>query len=133
MKQDARQYSKIEYKELCKTVRKQMRNEIRKYNVQLVQKALTENKGLKSAKLKTKEGKSLMVAVRNKDGSIATDRDKIVKRCAEFYMELYSSTSERPTIQTSVEDSVPKVLITEIQHAVKHMKNNKAPQEMMES
>ena len=88
-----------------------------------------ENKGLKSYKLKTKEGKSLMVAVRNKDGSIATDRDKIVERCAEFYMELYSSTSERPTIQTSVEDSVPEVLITKVQNAVKHMKNNKAPRD----
>ena len=55
MKQDTTQYSKIEYVELCKTVRKQMRDEIRKYNVQLVQKALTDNKGLKSAKLKTKE------------------------------------------------------------------------------
>ena len=129
MKQDATQYSKIEYRELCKTVRKQMREEIRKYNVQLVQKALTENKGLKSAKLKTKEGKSLMVAIRNKDGSITTDRDKIVERCAEFYRELYSSSTDRPTIQTSAEDSVPEVLSAEVQHAVKQMKNNKAPGE----
>ena len=127
MKQDATQYSKIEYRELCKIVRKQMREEIRKYNVQLVQKALTQNRGLKSAKLKTKEGKSLMVAIRNKDGSITTDRDKIVERCAEFYRELYSSTADRPTIQTSAEDSVPEVLSAEVQHAVKQMKNNKAP------
>src|SRR3977135_2704666 len=126
MKQDATQYSKIEYRELCKIVRKQMREEIRKYNVQLVQKALTQNRGLKSAKLKTKEGKSLMVAIRNKDGSITTDRDKIVERCAEFYRE-YSSTADRPTIQTSADDSVPEVLSAEVQHAVKQMKNNKAP------
>src|SRR5438477_11228144 len=84
MKQDTTQYSKIEYVELCKTVRKQMRDEIRKYNVHLVQKALTDNKVLKSAKLKTKEDKSLMEAIRNKDGSITTDRDKVVERCAEF-------------------------------------------------
>src|SRR5271154_5767781 len=103
MKQDATQYSQIEYRELCKTVRKQMREEIRKYNVQLVQKALTENRGLKSAKLKMKEGRSLMVAIRNKGGSITTDRDKIVERCAEFYRELYSSTTDRTTIQTSTE------------------------------
>src|SRR5271154_1126631 len=107
--------------ELCKTVRKQMREEIRKYNVQLVQKVLTENRGLKSAKLKTKESKSLMVAIRNKDGSITTDRDKIVERCAEFYRELYSSTTDRPTIQTSTEDSVPEVLGAVVQHAVKQI------------
>ena len=127
MKQDPTRYSKIEYVELCKTVRKQMRDEIRKYNVQLVQKALTDNKGLKSAKLKTKEDKSLMLAVRNNDGGVTTDRDKIVERCAEFYRELYSSTSERPSIQTSVEDPVPDVLITEAQHAVKQMKIIEAP------
>ena len=127
MKQDTTQYSKIEYTELCKTVRKQMREEIRKYNVQLVQNALKENRGLKTAKLKTKQGKSLMVAIRNKDGSITTDRDKIVERCAEFYRELYSSTTNRPTIQTPAEDSVPEVLCAEVQHAVKQMKNNKAP------
>src|SRR3977135_4233665 len=79
MKQDATQYCNIEYRELCKIVRKQMREEIRKCNVELVQKALTQNRGLKSNKLKTKEGKSLMVAIRNKDGSITTDRDKIVE------------------------------------------------------
>jgi Reverse transcriptase (RNA-dependent DNA polymerase) len=122
-----RQYSKIEYRELCKTVRKQMREEIRKYNVHIVQKALTQSRGLKSAKLKIKEGKSLMVAIRNKDGSITTDRDKIVERCAEFYKELYGSTAERPTIQTSPGDSVPEVLSAEVQHAVKQMKSNKAP------
>ena len=59
MKQDANQYSKTEYRELCKTVKKQMRVEIRKYNVQLVQKALTENRGLQLVKLKAKEGNSL--------------------------------------------------------------------------
>src|SRR3977135_1465407 len=106
-----------------------MREEIRKYNVQIVQKALTQNRGLKSAKLETKEGKSLMVAIRNKDGSIATDRDKIVERCAEFCRELYSSTADRPAIKTSDEDSVPEVLSAEVQHAVKQMKNNKAPRD----
>ena len=127
MKQDANQYSKTEYRELCKTVRKQMRVEIRKYTVQLVQKALTENRGLKSAKLKTEEGKSLMVAIRNKDGSITTHRDKIVERCAEFYRELYTSTPDRLTILSSENDSIPEVLTVEVQHAVKQMKNNKAP------
>jgi hypothetical protein len=56
-----------------------MREEIRNYNVQVVQKALTENRGLKSARLRVKQGKSLMVAIRNKDGSITTDREKSLR------------------------------------------------------
>src|SRR5258708_6269079 len=66
-----------------------------------------------------KEGESLMVAIRNKDGSITTDRDKIVERAAEIYRELYSSTTDRPTTQTSAKDFVPEVLSAEVQHAVK--------------
>jgi endonuclease/exonuclease/phosphatase family metal-dependent hydrolase len=127
MKQNATKYGNIEYTELCKTVRKKMREEIRNYNVQVVQKALTDNRGLKAASLKVKQGKSLMVAIRNKDGSITTDRDKIVERCAEFYKELYSSTRDRPRIQTSNDNTIQEVLSTEVCHAIKQMKNNKAP------
>ena len=68
-----------------------------------------------------------MVAIRNKDGSITTDREKIVERCAEFYKELYSSTRERPRIATSNDNTIQEVLSTEVYHAIKQMKSNKAP------
>src|SRR5271156_1876613 len=48
MKQSATKYGNIKYTELCNTVRKKMRKEIRNYNMQVVQKVLTENRGLKS-------------------------------------------------------------------------------------
>ena len=75
MKQNITEYRNIKYIKLYKTVRKKMREEIRNYNVQIVQKALTDNRGLKEASLKVKQGKSLMVAIRNKDGCITTDRE----------------------------------------------------------
>src|SRR5271163_2762877 len=129
MKQDATKYGKIEYIELCKTIRKKMKNEIRSYNVQLIQKALSSGRGLKSAQLKTKEGRPLMVAIKSKDGSITTNRDSIVERCAEFYKELYSSTADRYNIPdtTATDDPIPEVLSWEVQHAIKQIKNNKAP------
>src|SRR5277367_5522719 len=129
MKQDATKYGKIEYTELCKTLRKKMKNEIRSYNVQLIQEALTTGRGLKAAQLKTKEGRSLMVAIKTKDGSITTNRDSIVERCAEFYKELYSSTADRYTAPnaTVTDDPIPEVLSWEVQYAIKQMKNNKAP------
>ena len=54
MKQNATKYGNIEYAELCKTVRKKMREEIKNYNVQIVQNAITDNRGLKAASLKVK-------------------------------------------------------------------------------
>ena len=53
MKQDKAKYRNIEYVELCKTVRKIMCQEIWDYNAHLIEQALTENRGLKSAILKT--------------------------------------------------------------------------------
>ena len=86
MKLDATKYGNIEYTQLCKIVRKKMRKEIRNYNDQIVQKALTENRGLKAARPKVRKGKSLMVAIRNKDGSITTRRDKMFQLCGIFYV-----------------------------------------------
>ena len=129
MKQDATKIGKIEYRELCKTIRKKMRNEIRSYNVQLIEQALTTGRGLKAAQLKMKEGRSLMVAIKTKDGSVTTNRDSIVERCAEFYKELYSSTADRPNIPptTGTDDPIPEILSWEVQYAITQMKNNKAP------
>ena len=106
-----------------------MRQEIRDYNVQMIEQALAENKGLKSAILKTKEGKPLLVAIKNKDGSVTSNRKKVVERCAEFYKELYNSSENRPNVESSVEYPLPEITIDELSHALKQMKNNKAPGE----
>jgi len=52
-------------------------------------------------------------------------RDKIVERCAEFYSKLYSSDKQRPSIKSTCNKDIPKVLSSEVEHAVKHMKCNK--------
>ena len=49
-----------------------------------------------------------MVAIRNKDSSVTTDRDKIVDRCAEFY-----KSARVHSIPTSIEEAVQEVLSTE--------------------
>ena len=129
MKENATKFRKIEYRELCKTIRKKMRHKIRSYNVQLIQQALTTGTGLKAAQLKTKEGRSQMVTIKTKDGSITTNRESILERCAEFYKELYSSTADRPIIPSRIrnDEPIPEILSWEVRHAMKQMKNNKAP------
>ena len=44
-------------------------------------------------------------------------------------IELYSSTKDRPKIPTTLEGLVQDVLVEEVYHAVKQMKNSKAPGE----
>src|SRR5277367_6051237 len=95
--------------------------------LQLIQEALTTGRGLKAAQLKTKEGRSLMVAIKTKDGSITTNRDSIVERYAEFYKELNSSTADRYSAPNAMvtDDPIPEVLSWEVQYTIKQMKNNK--------
>ena len=129
MKQDVSKYGKIEYTELCKTIRKRIRDEIRGYNVLVVQNALQNNKGLKAAKIRSKKGQPLMTAIKAIDGKIITDRREIVEQCAQFYKDLYSSSLARPSISTTERKYIPDILAREVQHAMQQMKNNKAPGE----
>ena len=68
-----------------------------------------------------------MVALKAEDGSIITNRRIIVERCVEFYGKLYGSKVNRPPALTTAIDSIPPVKNLEVDYAVKHMKNNKAP------
>jgi hypothetical protein len=107
-----------------------MRDEIRSYNTKIVEQAVANNKGLKSVRQQITRARRLMVAVRGEDGSIITDRDGIVERCAEYYRKLYSSTADRPDqTNSSDEEPIPDVLSSEVEKAVNQMKRNKAPGE----
>ena len=129
MKGDYQKYGKIEYVELCKTIRKKMREEIRRFNVQAITTAITDGKGIKSATHKTREGRPFMASIKGKYGSLITDREKVTERCAEFYSQLYASSAPRPNIQKAEQEPVPEVLPQEVRCAMKEMKNNKAPGE----
>ena len=127
MKQTIPIRDKIRYTELCKNIRKRMRNEIREYNIKIVEQAILANKDVKAARRKVMYGKKLMVAIKDNNGNIVTDRGKIVQRCAEFYGKLYSSTIDRPTISRTHRDPVPQVTCSEVENALKYMSNGKAP------
>ena len=43
-------YGKVQYVELCKTIRKRMRQEIRQYNINTVERALKENKSVNTSR-----------------------------------------------------------------------------------
>ena len=43
--------------------------------------------------------------------------------------ELYYSSESRPNLEGSVENPLPEITLDELSHALKQMKNNKAPGE----
>ena len=127
MKEQMKNHGIIEYTELCKTIRKKMREELRSHNTKIVRNAIEQGKGLKVAYMKIKEGRKIMASIKDKNGLLLTEKDKITERCAEFYQNLYSSSAQQIRIETNVQETVPYVMPDEVIHALKQMKDGKAP------
>ena len=71
----------IEYADICKTVRKLLRDGIREYNTMRVKEAVKTGNVLKKATTK-EECKVMIPSLKEEDGSIITDSERILERCA---------------------------------------------------
>ena len=82
---------------------------------------------------KLSTGRIQFTGVLEEDGTISTERDRIINRAKKFYEKLYSTnraaTGEKTEINISQEEltKVPKIEPWEVQHAVKTSKKGKAP------
>ena len=69
--------------------------------------------------------------MKNEENEVKTDRNEILKVCACFYTQLYSSTlqDQHPSLKITNPDSseVPPIITSEVMKSTKEMKNNKAP------
>ena len=116
----------IEFAEICKTVRKLLRNDIRAYNTMRVKEAVDTGRGLKKAANK-EECKVMIPSLKEEVGSITTNRERILERCAEFYQKLCEDTVQN--IAKMETEEVPLILTSEVERALSQMKSSKAPGE----
>ena len=91
MKSNGTPTDNIEYSEICKAIRRKIKEDIRKHDKQQIIKAIENSKSLKQARQKQRLGKGQLISVMEEDGTHIHDKDRIVKRCVEFYEELYRS------------------------------------------
>lgn len=119
---------KIEYSETVKTVRKRRRQRMRRRKRDSILQILESGRGPKSV-MKLKCKKTRITQLKHKDGSLASDRSEILGICSDFYQELYSSTKptgEKVESKTNGTE-LPPILPTEVEEAIRQMKENKAP------
>ena len=116
----------IEYPEIRKTVRKLLRNDIREYNTMGVKEAVETGKGLEKA-TNEEECKVMIPSLKEEDGSIITNGERILERCAEVYEKLCEDTMQN--IATVETEEVPSILTSEVERALSQMKSSKAPGE----
>ena len=88
---------RIEYANICKTIKKKAREDIRKYN----QETIMESKSLKKVRRTQKLGQDRLITHLDKQGREIHDQDKTIERIEEFYTELYDSEQSNNNNNTS--------------------------------
>ena len=84
---------------------------------------------LQTEMLKLNRGRLQFTSVLEEDGTLTTDRERIVERSREFYEKLYSSTRQEPP-EADIEqqfEGFPNIKAWEVKSAVKQSKKGKAP------
>ena len=132
MKRDGTDVQHIEYTEICKAIRSQMSEDIINYNEEQLIKSLEDNKGIKTIKRKQCLGRSNVISLKEENGTHIHDQDRMIKRCEEFYTNLYRTKlpQGQPSLQIqrdTLKYPPPPILPTEVSAAMKRLKLNKAP------
>ena len=133
MKRNGTPTGSIEYSEICKAIRRKMKEYIRKHDEKQIIEAIENSKSLKQARQKQRLGKGQLISIMKEDGTHIHDKDRIVKRCDEFY-ELYRSKralsdqdSREDRTTTSTID--PPFVLPSVEASIKRLTRNKAPGE----
>ena len=82
-------------------------------------------------------GKTHMTAIKEEEGSVTRNRDRIVERAKEFYEKLYSSDINNNSVVEDEEFNelsttyttfpVPEISQDEVEHTIHELKREKAP------
>ena len=117
----------IEYMEICKTIKKKAKEDIRKHNLDEIRETIEASKSLKKVRRTHSLGKNRMITLLDKQGKEIQEQDKIMERIEEFYSELYDG-DQAVTIQTDPKE-VPPIMAWEVEAALRKMKNGKEAEE----
>ncbi len=96
----------IEYVEICTTIQKKAKEDIRKHTLYEIRKTIEASESLKNVKTTHSLGKNRMITLLDKQGKEIEEQDKIMKRIEEFYSEIYDS-DQAVTIQPDPKEVPP--------------------------
>lgn len=115
---------RVEYAEICKTIKKKTREDIRKHNLEAITRTIENRNSLKKLRKMQTLGQARVITLLDKHGREIQDQDKIMTRIEEFYTELYDSNQTTNLCTDPAE--VPEITPWEVEAALKKMKNGKA-------
>ena len=118
---------KVEYVELNKLVKKKRRTRAWRKRKELILETLEARKGPRQ--INKHRNKQMIMSMRKESGEITTNREEILKICANFYKSLYTQTVPTPesTMKSSPDtEEIPEFTEEEVERAIKRMKRHKA-------
>ena len=86
----------LEYAEICKTIKKKAREDIRDYNQAIIPETIMASKSIRKVRRTQRLDQDGLVTLLDKQGREIHDQSKIIERIEEFYSELYNN--EQSTI-----------------------------------
>lgn len=110
-----------------KACRITVRESIRAYKNSRLKEAAEKRASLKRCKRDLAVHRPVTTVMRDSNGQQQTSRQKIEKIVADFYTDLYKSTTHVNRTPTPNQDRAPEILISEVKHAIKQMKPKTAP------
>jgi hypothetical protein len=115
----------LEYAQLCKSIRVNMKNDIRKFNTTMIKETIENNKSINRL-FQTNANKKQILSLKKADGSVTRNRHEIVDRAKEFYDQLYKSNDVN-LLAGSGSTCATTITPDEIRKALSTMPNGKAP------
>lgn len=82
---------KVQLAELNKTIAKKQREDVRTFNMSVVEDAIVAGRSYKRARRNTSASQNQISSLKEEDGSTTTNRDRIIARTKEFYQQLYAT------------------------------------------
>ena len=98
---------RIEYADIFKTIKKKARDDIRKYNQEIIRETTMTSNSLKKVRKTQKLSQDRLFTLLDKQGRESHDQYKIIERIEEFYTEVYDS--EQSTIIHTDPNDVPEI------------------------
>ena len=140
---DANNTNSVEFSKLQKSIRAGIREDIRKYDETLIEKAIERNSSRRSLKLQMSTGRKQIFKLLDEHGNVVTNRDEILNVTSRFYENLYKSRisapqqgnanakerAVRPPILNVGSEELPDITPEEIKLALRQLKNRRAPGE----
>ena len=102
----------MEYVEICETIKKKAKEDIRKHNLDEIRETIEASKSFKKVRITHSPGKNRMITLLDKQGKEIQEQDKIMERIEEFYSKLYDS-HQAVTIKTDPKE-VPPIMAWEV-------------------